>query len=260
MIFVFPILVSAAHHEAVASKSPDESLAELVAGNQRFVSDQAQHPRSDKERLKETSINGQHPFAAVLACSDSRVPVEILFDQGFGDLFVVRVAGNSSGDDEMGSLEYCADHLGSSLLLVLGHGKCGAVTAAAQHAHTESFLTDLVTRIDPAVQRVKNANTDKNIDDLIPDVIEANTWLAVETILLKSEILRKFVKDGNLKVVAAIYDIETGKVDFLGEHPKQDEFLKTSTSFQPVIKAVPTRVPNRVYYRGPDGRLYLRRR
>ncbi len=230
-LFIFSPCFCTFAEDHSSGVSPGEALEKLKEGNQRFVEDKAEHPNADKDRLADTAKNGQYPFATILSCSDSRVPLELLFDQGFGDIFVVRVAGNTSGGDEMGSLEYCVDHLGTPLLVVLGHTKCGAVTAAATHAETTDHLTNMIQRIEPATEEVQKANPDKKPEELITKMVEKNVWNAVETILADSRVIRKLVEEEKVEVIAAMYDIETGKVTFLGKHPKQDEILK-----KPIVK------------------------
>ncbi len=226
-------------YEEPPAVSPQEALAKLVEGNKRFVEGQPQRPDAEKERLAETAKNGQHPFATVLACSDSRVPVEIVFDQGVGDIFVIRVAGNTSGGDEMGSIEYCVDHLGAPLLVVLGHTKCGAVTAAATEAETSGHLTALIDRIKPAVDRARTVSPDKKGEELVPQAIEENVWHGIEVLLTRSEDVRKRIGEGQLQVIGAVYDIEHGDVRWLGEHPKQENLLKRP------IRAEIRRAPSR---------------
>jgi carbonic anhydrase len=138
--------------KAETTLTADSVLAELKAGNEHHVRHQYQHPHETATRQRELT-NGQHPHAQILGCSDSRVPPEIIFDQGLGDLFVVRVAGNVATDTELGSLEYGAEHLHIPLIVVLGHESCGAVTAAVQGGEVEGHITALLSLLKPAVEK-----------------------------------------------------------------------------------------------------------
>lgn len=199
--------------------TPDQALANLKEGNARYVSGKSEHPRQDAKRRAETVSGGQHPFAIVLSCADSREPVEILFDQGIGDLFVIRVAGNVADIDELGTMEYGADHLGAPLIVVLGHTKCGAVTAVVKGESVHGNIPQLVDNIVPAAKKVK----DKGVsgDSAIPEAIKANVMQAIEDTFKHSEILRGRVAAGKLRIVGGVYDLEKGSVEWLGEHPDQ---------------------------------------
>jgi len=212
----------------VAMPSPAEALQKLVEGGERFVAGKSTHPRIDAKRLLETAENGQHPFATVIACSDSRVPVEVLFDQGIGDVFVIRVAGNVCDVDEIGSIEYGVDHLGTPVLVVLGHTCCGAVTAVATEAELHGSIPALVDNIAPAVKKAAAINPHLTKEELVPEAIKANCWQSIEDLLKTSSATRERVKAGKLKIVAAIYNIRTGKVGWLGAHPEQDRLLATA--------------------------------
>ena len=191
-----------------------DALQRLKEGNKRFTSEKSIHPSSSLARLKQTATEGQRPFVAILGCSDSRVPHELLFDQGFGDIFSVRVAGNICADDEMGSIEYAVEHLQMPLLVVLGHSKCGAVTAVVKQDPADGHLKKLVGHIVPAVESAKKAHPTASEDQLIDASIKANVQLAVQTLLDKSEIVRHAVEEKKLTIVPAVYDISTGQVDF----------------------------------------------
>jgi carbonic anhydrase len=204
--------------------SPDQALEHLKQGNARFVSGKSNHPNQTFKRLKETS-SGQKPFATVLGCSDSREPVELIFDQGFGDVFVVRVAGNVADTDEVGTIEYGVGHLHTPLLLVLGHTKCGAVTAVATKAEVHGSIPQLVDNIVPAVERATAANPGLLPGDLVEKAIVENVWQSIADALKRSEEVRHLVAAGQLKIEGAVYDIATGKVNWLGPHPNQAELL-----------------------------------
>lgn len=200
----------------------DEALTKLQEGNARYVGGASVYPRQDATRRHETATGGQHPFAVVLACADSRVPVETLFDQGVGDIFTVRVAGNVAATDEIGSIEYAAEHLGTPLVMVLAHSKCGAVTAVVKNEPVTDNIRKMVAPIVPAVAAVKNRFVPTDINEVINRSIEANMWQAVSDIHTKSPLLKKLAAEGKIKVVGALYDIDTGKVHFFGEHPSEN--------------------------------------
>ncbi len=205
--------------------SPAEALARLKEGNNRFATGAATNPNTGADRIAETS-KGQGPFAAVLGCADSRVPVERVFDQGIGDVFTVRVAGNVAKVDEIGSVEYAAGHMNVPLLVVLGHTKCGAVTAVVNNAKVGGSIPGLVSSIVPAVESARKLDPKATGEALIPLAIEANVFETVKTLLVSSEELRHLVHDGKLQIVGGVYDISNGKVKWLGEHPEQSSLLK----------------------------------
>jgi carbonic anhydrase len=204
--------------------TPEEALQLLKDGNTRYVNQLATHPHSDKIRLEEVS-KGQKPFVTINGCSDSRVPPEILFDQGLGDVFTVRTAGNVSATDQIGTIEYGTEHLGTRLVVVLGHTKCGAVTAVAKGEHVSGSIPALVSSIVPPVNKVKSAHKNEPTEKWLNEAILANTYESIANILKKSEIVRELVLGGKVKIVAAMYDVDSGKVEFLGEHPEQLRIL-----------------------------------
>ncbi|HEX8875705.1 MAG TPA: methyl-accepting chemotaxis protein [Phycisphaerales bacterium] len=204
--------------------SPAEALARLKEGNARFAAGKPTNPNSGTDRIAETS-KGQHPFAAVLGCADSRVPVERVFDQGIGDVFTVRVAGNVAKVDEIGSVEYAAGHMNVPLLVVLGHTKCGAVSAVATNAKVGGSIPGLVSNIVPAVESARKEHPDVKGEAIIPFAIEANVFETIKTMLVTSEELRHLVHEGKLQIVGGVYDIADGKVKWLGEHPNQSALL-----------------------------------
>jgi carbonic anhydrase len=205
--------------------TPDEAVKMLKEGNDRYAGGTVTHPNQDPQRRGATASMGQQPFATVISCSDSRVPVEILFDAGVGDVFVIRVAGNVADVDETGSIEYGVDHLGTPLLVVLGHTKCGAVTAVVQKAELHGNIVPLVDNIIPAVAKAQAQNPNLSGDALIPKAIEANVWQVIEDIFKNSHTVRDSAKAGHVKVLGAMYDIESGKVEWMGPHPNQDALL-----------------------------------
>jgi carbonic anhydrase len=211
-----------------AKLSSSESLNVLKEGNARYVAGTEQKPNQDRQRRSLTASQGQQPFAAVLACSDSRVPVELIFDRGIGDIFVVRVAGNVAGPTEMGSIEYAVEHLGTSLFVVLGHTRCGAVTAVAKGEGITGNMTALAELIAPAVAKAKADYPGAIGDLLVYEAIKANVWIAVEKFFKSSAIVRREVKNGSLAVMGAVYDLESGQVEWIGMHPAEQQLLYMS--------------------------------
>ena len=183
----------------------------LVEGNNRFVQN-LKALRNLKEQVFQTS-EGQYPFAVILSCIDSRVPTEIIFDQGIGDIFSVRVAGNIINEDVLGSMEYACKVAGSKIVVVMGHTKCGAVTAACNHVELGN-ITPLLQKIKPAVVAVE-ANVSKMNDKSIEDVAVLNVELSIDRIRKESSILSELEKEGTIEIFGAIYDVSTGKVNFL---------------------------------------------
>jgi len=192
--------------------SPVEAISRLKEGNSRYTSGNLQHPGQTAEQRTELAKT-QHPFAAIVSCSDSRVPPEIVFDQGLGDLFVVRVAGNVINEEGLGSIEYTVDHLGTRLILVLGHQRCGAVDAAKQtiaaKGKAPGHIQSLVTAIKPAVEATAK-------DDL-DTTIKANVRNVVQTLRSSTPILKAEVDSGKIQVVGGYYSLDTGAVTFLNE-------------------------------------------
>jgi carbonic anhydrase len=197
----------------------------LQEGNQRWMNGQSKHPNVESARREATAREGQQPFATILSCADSRVPIEQLFDRGVGDLFVIRVAGNVVGDHQAGTIEYGSGHLKTPLLVVMGHTQCGAVAAAASQAHVEGHVAELVSSILPAVDRAKRQNPRVDGAALTQAAIRENVWQSIFDLLRTSPALRAQAREGSLMIVGAVYDIATGEVEFLGEHPWQHELV-----------------------------------
>ena len=202
----------------------DEAQRRLVEGNARYVAGKPTHPNQTAER-RALVAKGQNPFATVLTCSDSRVPVELLFDQGLGDTFVVRVAGNVSDTDEVGTMEYGVGHLNTPLLVVMGHTSCGAVKAVLEGAQVHGSIPALVDNIVPAIAQTKAANPSAIAATLLGEAVKANVWISIDDLFKRSAEVREFVKTGKLKVVGAVYDLESGAVNWLGAHPEQARLL-----------------------------------
>jgi carbonic anhydrase len=226
-VFSALVLLFAAGAAPGPGVSPDEALQQLKTGNARFLAGENRHPRASAERVASTAQQGQHPVASILSCSDSRVPPEIVFGHGVGDLFVVRVAGNVCGDDEMGSLEYGVDHLETPLLVVMGHTGCGAVTAAVTGAELHGHVAALVDHIRPAVAAAQRMNPRLSGAALVPAAIEANVWESIRQLLKQSSIVRGRVAAGKLKIVGAVYHLEDGRVQWLGPLADQTRPLRT---------------------------------
>lgn len=195
----------------------------LKEGNARYISGKSQHPHLDAERRSSTVAQGQEPIATILACSDSREPVELIFDRGIGDLFVVRVAGNVAGVSELASVEYGVGHLNTPLLIVMGHTRCGAVTAVVKETELHGNLRALADRIKPAAEKVRAETTET--EEAIPKTIQANVWQTIEDVLKNSREVRERVSAGKAHVQGALYDLETGKVAWLGSHPAESAII-----------------------------------
>jgi carbonic anhydrase len=183
-------------HAAPAGVAAADALKMLADGNARFVAGAPTRPHQDTARLCDTFANGQHPYAAVLSCADSRVPVELVFDAGIGDLFVVRVAGNVGDVDETGTLEYGVEHLGINAIVVVGHTKCGAVTAVVDGAHVTKNIEQLVDNIAPAADQARKAFPQLSGPRLVDKAIRANVNCAIADLLKNSELLRARVASG----------------------------------------------------------------
>ena len=189
--------------------SADAVISALKAGNARHVAKKYQRPNQTAARQRELA-GGQHPHCAILTCADSRVPPEIVFDQGLGDMFDVRVAGNVAGNDELASLEYAAEHVHVPLIVVMGHQKCGAIEAAVKGGEAPGHLPDLIAAIRPAVERTKTQSGDK-----FDNATRANVENVVVQLRDDKPVLSELVAHGKLKIVGAIYSVDSGKVDWL---------------------------------------------
>lgn len=200
--------VATAAEEGVAVSS-EAARQKLADGNKRYAEARLSHPNQTPERRAEIA-KAQHPFAAILSCSDSRVPPEVLFDQGLGDLFVVRLAGNILDDAALGSLEYCVDHLGVTHIVVLGHERCGAVEATVKGGATPGRIGRLVKAIQPAVDKVRNQPGDP-----IENAVRANVAMVVRQLKSSGPIVAELVRKGALTIDGALYDLDDGTVTVL---------------------------------------------
>jgi len=196
---------------SVQDKPPSAAdvLAELKAGNEHHATKHYQHPHQTAARQRELTTT-QHPHATILSCADSRVAPEIVFDQGLGDLFDVRVAGNIAGDAEIASIEYAADHLGVPVLVVLGHQRCGAVTAATEPGEAPGHLPVLIAAIRPAVEQARGMP-----GDTIDNAVRINVENVVRQLTGSQPVLAGLTAAGRLQVVGAVYSLDTGKIEWL---------------------------------------------
>ena len=198
--------------ESQAKMDPVKALDMLIQGNQRFV-DGTELKRDYKDQVKQTS-SGQYPYAVILSCMDSRVPPETVFDQGIGDIFVIRVAGNVVDEDALGSLEYACKVVGVKLIVVLGHTSCGAVKGACDDVKMGN-LTQLVAKIKPAVDRTQTTGdrSSKN-HEFVDEAADHNVSDQIDKIKQASTILSDMISKNQIGIVGGMYDVETGKVNF----------------------------------------------
>lgn len=199
--------------------SASEALERLKDGNQRYASDSPQLVLSSEEGRKQL-VSNQDPFAVILGCADSRVPVELVFDQGLGDLFVIRVAGNVVAPSQIGSVEFAAEKFGVRLVVVLGHSSCGAVEATVAELQQPSEnrspnLSSIVNRISPAVESLLKTDLVNDPDALIEKAVRSNIHASVDQLRHGSEILEALIMNDQLQIVGAEYSLETGVVEFL---------------------------------------------
>ncbi len=194
--------------ETLDQMTPEKALDLLKEGNQRFL----EKKQADRNILEQTEITstGQYPFAVILGCVDSRVPPELIFDLGIGDVFSIRIAGNFANEDILGSMEFATKVVGSKHILVLGHTSCGAVQGAMDDVELGN-LTGLVKKIQPAVEAANQEASDPGVND----IAEVNVKMTIEEIMAKSPILKEMVEKNEIGLSGAIYDVATGKVDFL---------------------------------------------
>jgi carbonic anhydrase len=199
--------------------SADEALERLREGNRRFVSEVRSHENLTSEARRNVLTSGQEPFAIILGCSDSRVPAEIVFDQGLGDLFVIRVAGNIVAPSQIGSVEFAAERAGARLVVVLGHSQCGAILATLEELKrpTENHsrnLRSIVDRISPSVEALLSTDLKHDHDELVRQAVRANVRASANQLRHGSDIVEELIQKGGLCVVGAEYSLETGIVEF----------------------------------------------
>lgn len=201
-----------AKQKAGQSKIGANAVVEILkAGNARFANSQLTHPNQTLERRNEVAL-GQAPKAVVIGCTDSRVPPEIIFDQGLGDLFVIRVAGNILNDENIGSAEYAVEHLRAPLIVVLGHKKCGAVAVAVKGGKIPGHIKNITDALMPAVHEARNEHRS---GDLAEEAAHINVENVVQHLKTSDPILAEKFKKGKLKILGAYYDLDTGKVEWV---------------------------------------------
>lgn len=202
-----------------------EALARLQEGNRRFVANQTTSEPIDRAKRAALAA-GQEPFAVILGCSDSRVPAELVFDQGFGDLFVIRVAGNIVAPSQVGSVEFAASRFGTRLVVVLGHSGCGAIVATLEEITGQATsqsrnLRSIVDRVRPSVETLLSARRDRDLESLIGDAVRANVRASVNQLRSGSALLEQLSRTAGLEVIGAEYSLDTGIVTFL-DHPTDE--------------------------------------
>lgn len=194
----------------------DEALRKLQDGNKRYVGNQLNTCKESSAAKRESLAKGQKPYAIILSCSDSRVPPEIIFDKTLGEIFVIRVAGNIPDAIVLGSIEYAVEHIGSPLIMILGHERCGAVTAAVQaKSAVEGNIGAIVKTIAPAVVQAKKEAKGKSDAELVEAAVNASVRLVARNVVKQSLIIAKLVKEGKVKILTAKYDLDDGIVSLL---------------------------------------------
>lgn len=200
--------------------SAAEALERLREGNRRFMTDAPDLESLANHTRRSELVEGQNPFAIILGCSDSRVPAEIIFDQGLGELFVIRVAGNIVAPSQIGSVEYAAAMFATPLVVVMGHSMCGAVLATLEEhersiTHRSPNLRSIVDRIWPSLEGALETDSGQDRDSLLEQAIRANVRASVDHLRHGSELLERMVQNGDILIVGAEYSLETGLVEFL---------------------------------------------
>jgi len=206
------------------SCDPREALERLREGNRRFVACEGTRDLAEEHARRQQSIAAQSPFAIILGCSDARVPAEIVFDQGLGDLFVIRVAGNIVAPSQIGSIEFAAERFGVRLVVVLGHSQCGAITATLESLTRPSSdaspnLGLIVNSIRPAIEPLIQSGHLQDTGELISEAVRANIRASARHLREESEVLQRLIADDGLLIVGAEYSLETGVVDFFDGAP-----------------------------------------
>lgn len=211
---IFSLLINAnvcfAHNHD--NLSAEDAIKKLVEGNERFVELHLKHPDSNKKRRLEM-LKGQHPFVVILSCSDSRVPPELIFDQGLGDIFEIRNAGNVLDEHVIGSIEYAVMHCGVKLIVIMGHQDCGAIAATLSGKSETKYIKSLEDSIQPAVEDCQKQGLKVNSDN----VVKAHVMQDINELMTQDTDLVKYMKENNVKLVPAYYHLDTGKVDFLNK-------------------------------------------
>jgi carbonic anhydrase len=202
--------------ESQSNMTPNDALSYLKLGNERFQKNLKAN-RNLLEQVNDTR-ESQFPFAAILSCIDSRVSAELVFDQGLGDVFSIRIAGNFVNNDILGSMEFACKVAGSKLIVVLGHTSCGAIKGACDHVKLGN-LTGMLDKIQPAVESVQNIDGAKNSKNVpyVNEVARVNVLHAIENIKKQSPVLNEMLENGEIGIVGAMYDVSTGSVEFYGD-------------------------------------------
>jgi carbonic anhydrase len=208
-VLLIGALVLSAFTQSVLAQEGTSERQRLLDGNQRYVQEKLTHPDGTRARITELA-QGQHPFAIILSCADSRVPPEIIFDQGLGDLFTIRVAGNVVDDHVLGSIEYAVEHLNVKYIMVLGHERCGAVDATVKGGHAPGHVASLVRAITPAVHAVKGKP-----GDLLDNAVRENVKMVVKQLQMSRPILEERVAKKELVIEGGRYDLDDGSVTIL---------------------------------------------
>jgi carbonic anhydrase len=197
--------------ETDSAITSDAALQKLMEGNARFVSENSTHPHQSATERRAELLTSQHPIAVIVGCSDSRAPPEIVFDQGLGDIFVVRTAGEVMDNASLGSIEYAVEHLSVPLIVVMGHDSCGAVGAAVDGGEAPGHIASLVEAIKPAVDEARKMGKE---GQLLNESININVANVVKKLSSAEPIISEYVKDGKLKIVGARYYLDSGVVEF----------------------------------------------
>jgi carbonic anhydrase len=227
---------------ASEAAGPDDAFRQLSTGNARYVTGQAEHPRQDEKRRIRTAAEGQKPTATVIAAADARVPVEMIFDQGVGDLYVIRVAGLVPDTTLLASVDYGVNHLKSPLLVVMGHSDCDLVEAVLDGSKPGGRFGRLTEKIQPIVDRAKRAFPQAEGEELLQNCIKANVQNTIETILTECPEVSKAAQQRKIKVLGAFYDLDTGKVYWLpgpGARGATRSKAPDGSALQPLSNAVP---------------------
>jgi carbonic anhydrase len=194
----------------------DEALRKLMDGNRNYIEQKMTSQKMCGLSMRESLAKSQKPYAVILSCSDSRVPPEIIFDKGLGEIFIIRVAGNVPDPIVLGSIEYAVEHLGTPLIMVLGHERCGAVTAAVESGGKgEGNIGTIVKAIAPAVAMAKKENKGGDKASLVETAVDDNIRIVEADLVRRSSIIKHLVKEGKVKIVGAKYDLDDGKVTLM---------------------------------------------
>lgn len=209
MALSFGVNTTFANHD-IKNLSADEAIEKLKSGNERFVKNHAKHPDESKKRKKDM-LKGQHPFVVILSCSDSRVPPELIFDQGLGDIFEIRNAGNVLNNHVIGSIEYAVMHCGVKLIVIMGHQDCGAIAATLSGVSETKYIKALEDSIQPAIEDCKQKGLEINSDN----VVKAHVAQDIDELISQDGELVKYMKEHDVKIIPAYYHLDSGVVDFM---------------------------------------------